>query len=68
MEENDYAKIELRKVTTKQRKIGDLFWDILKLSWIFNKNYEKVLLSLIVFWGLYAFYRIYWVGCGCILQ
>jgi hypothetical protein len=54
---------ELRQITKPKKELGDTFRNYIKLAWYFEKGYEKLILIAIVLWGIYAVYRIFWVGC-----
>lgn len=51
--------MNLRPILNPKKEFGDY----IKLAWYFRKPHEKLFLVALTFWGMYAVYKIFWVGC-----
>ena len=52
--------MDIRSLTDNpRRQMGDY----IKLPWVFEKFYEKIILVLLVAWSLYALMKILFLGC-----
>lgn len=57
------SAFDLRSITNPRKEIGNVFRDWIRLTWGFNRGYEKLILVAMAFWTVYSLFKIFVIGC-----